>query len=141
MRRPYRAAEPVGVEELAAFAAAAYGAGCRLPADPFGPGTARPVLSVERDGTDLVLCLDLPLVERGEIDLVRSGGGGDLVVTVGGDRRVLALPVSLRHRQVVGARLADGRLRVHFADAGPENQAGLLPDQPEPAERKVRTSS
>jgi arsenite-transporting ATPase len=58
----------------------------------------------------------LPLAERGAVDAVRAGD--DLVVTVGGNRRVLALPAALRRCEVVGGDVgADGsgtQLRVRF---------------------------
>ena len=47
-----------------------------------------------------------------EIDLVRKGD--DLVLTVGGHRRLLALPSALRRCVIDGAALRDGRLRVRF---------------------------
>ncbi|MCX9190827.1 arsenic-transporting ATPase [Carbonactinospora thermoautotrophica] len=112
-RSPYRAAEPVGVEELAAFAAAAYGSGCRVPDDPFAVPDVEEPLSVERSGEQFVLSLALPLADRREMDLVRKGD--ELVLTVGSHRRVLALPGALRRREIVGAELRGGRLRVRFA--------------------------
>jgi arsenite-transporting ATPase len=106
-RSPYRAGEPVGLEELAAFGAEAYGTG-----DPLALPPPRELMSVARtrDGFDLLL--DLPLAERHEIDLVRRGD--ELVVTVGSRRRVIALPSVLRRCDVAGAALRDGRLVVSF---------------------------
>ncbi len=40
--------------------------------------------------------------------------GDDLIVTVAGRRRVLALPIALRRCEVVGGRYADGELQVRF---------------------------
>ena len=56
--------------------------------------------------------LALPLGERGEVDVVRRGG--DLVVTVGSYRRVMALPGMLGRFSVTDARLEWGRLQVAF---------------------------
>jgi arsenite-transporting ATPase len=54
----------------------------------------------------------LPLARTDELDLTRTGD--ELAVTVGGHRRVLALPSALRRCTVVGARLAADRLVVRF---------------------------
>ncbi|HEU0131355.1 MAG TPA: ArsA family ATPase [Mycobacteriales bacterium] len=106
-RSPYRAGEPVGVEELAAFAAEAYGS-----ADPLALPPAREPMTVSRTDTGFDLALDLPLADKRELDLVRKGD--ELVVTVGSRRRVLALPSVLRRCRVSGAALRDGRLVVSF---------------------------
>jgi arsenite-transporting ATPase len=103
----YLPAEPVGLAALREVGAALYGC-----ADPAPTGPAAPQLRVEAEGDALVLCLPLPLAERGEVDAVRAGD--DLVVTVGGYRRVLSLPSALRRATVVGGRLEDGLLRVRF---------------------------
>jgi arsenite/tail-anchored protein-transporting ATPase len=59
-----------------------------------------------------VLSLALPLAERAAVDAVRAGD--DLVVTVGGHRRVLSLPSRLRRCEVVGGDFDGARLRVRF---------------------------
>ncbi|MDQ1711316.1 MAG: arsenite/tail-anchored protein-transporting ATPase [Frankiaceae bacterium] len=105
---PYRAGEPVGLEELAAFGAEAYGA-----TDPLALPPARELMSVTRTETGFDLALDLPLADKRDLDLVRKGD--ELVVTVGSRRRVLALPSALRRCAVSGAALAEGRLVVSFA--------------------------
>ncbi|MEK7253040.1 MAG: ArsA family ATPase [Actinomycetota bacterium] len=61
---------------------------------------------------EVILALRLPLVERGEVDVVRHHD--EVYVTVGPYRRSLVLPDSLRRREVIGARLADGELWVRF---------------------------
>jgi arsenite-transporting ATPase len=104
---PYRAGEPVGLEELAAFGAEAYGA-----ADPLALPPARDLTTVTRTGAGFDLALDLPLADKRDLDLVRKGD--ELVVTVGSRRRVLALPSALRRCDVSGAALRDGRLVVSF---------------------------
>jgi arsenite-transporting ATPase len=70
------------------------------------------VLDVERVDEGFVLGLDLPLARREDLELGRRGD--DLVVTVAGRRRVLALPGALRRCTVAGAALRDGRLAVTF---------------------------
>jgi arsenite-transporting ATPase len=104
---PYRAGEPVGLAELAAFGAEAYGA-----ADPLALPPAHDLMSVTRTADGFDLCLDLPLADKRDLDLVRKGD--ELVVTVGSRRRVLALPSALRRCDVSGAALVDGRLLVSF---------------------------
>jgi arsenite-transporting ATPase len=107
----YLPAEPVGLDALAAYGEQLYGG-----ADPLGvPPEVRP-LHVESVGEEAVLSMPLPLADRAEVDLARAGN--DLVVTVGGQRRVVTLPEWLTSRPVSTATLAGGRLIVHF---------GLLP--------------
>jgi arsenite-transporting ATPase len=107
---PYRSCEPVGVAELAAFAAEVYGED-----DPFEPPSAQSPVRIEREpGQDVRLHWDLPFAARDEVDLARHGD--ELVVTVGSYRRVLAMPAALRRCDVVGAGLQDGALVVRFAD-------------------------
>jgi arsenite-transporting ATPase len=112
-RSAYAPAEPVGVEALAALGEGIY------PGDPVGGVPDRPTLSVERTVDGYALVLPLPFVVRGEIDLSRTGD--ELVVSVGGERRMLTLPSALRRCTVRGARLEgpddggpDGRLVVRF---------------------------
>ena len=104
----YRGDEPVGLAALLEVGEQLYG-----EADPAAavPGLAD-LLEVRADGEAFVLSLSLPLARRSELDLTRSGD--DLVVTVAGHRRVLALPSLLRRCTVAGAGLVDGRLQVRF---------------------------
>ena len=107
---PYAAAEPVGLTALRAVADDLYG---QLPGQD--PAAARPhsdAIRVEPDGTDFVLRMRLPLVEHSEVDASRSGD--DLILTVAGHRRVLALPSLLRRCEVVGGRFAADDLVVRF---------------------------
>lgn len=108
----YRCAEPVGVSALGALGTELYGDDDPLAAVPPGP---RPEVRrvADDDGDRYELALDLPHVERGELDLARTGD--DLVLTVAGHRRLLALPGVLRRCLVTGAELRDGRLVVSFA--------------------------
>ena len=109
-RSAYRSGEPVGVEELEAFAAAAYG-----DSDPFTPPVGESPVSVRRTPEGAVLRLALPFAGKGDVDLGRHGD--ELLVTVGSYRRVLVLPTALRHQRVVGARLEAGALQVRFEAA------------------------
>ncbi|MFF0271141.1 ArsA family ATPase [Kribbella sp. NPDC004536] len=109
---PYRVCEPVGVEELAAFAVEMYGGD-----DPFSRATDDTSLWVDRhidtDGRTYTLTMPLPLASADELELARHGD--ELIVTVGSYRRVLPLPAALARGVVAGARLDEGRLQVRFA--------------------------
>jgi arsenite-transporting ATPase len=59
------------------------------------------------------LSLPLPLVDRGDLALSRSGT--DLVVTVGDVRRRIALPSVLQRCTTEGASFTGGRLVIDFA--------------------------
>ncbi|WP_427894654.1 ArsA family ATPase [Kribbella sp. GL6] len=109
---PYRVCEPVGVEELAAFAVEMYGGD-----DPFSRATDDTSLWVDRhidtDGRTYTLTMPLPLASADELELARHGD--ELIITVGSYRRVLPLPAALARGVVAGARLDEGRLQVRFA--------------------------
>ena len=102
---PYRACEPVGVEELAAFAVEMYGKD-----DPFARATDETSLWVDRhidtDGRTYTLTMPLPLASASELELARHGD--ELIITVGSYRRVLPLPAALARGVVAGARLDEG---------------------------------
>jgi arsenite/tail-anchored protein-transporting ATPase len=108
---PYRSCEPVGVAELAAFAAEVYG-----DDDPFGPPSGGNPVRIERDDDagEVLLRWALPFAARDQVDLARHGD--ELVVTVGSYRRVLAMPAALRRCEVRGAGLQDGALVVRFQE-------------------------
>jgi arsenite-transporting ATPase len=104
---PYAAGEPVGVEALLTFAETLYAG-----SDPTAVVATEELLSVTRDSDGFLLSLSLPLARLEDLVLARSGD--ELVVTVAGHRRLLALPSALRRCDVAGARLVDGRLVVRF---------------------------
>lgn len=106
-RFEYAAAEPVGAVALAALARGSYGQD-----DPVGEAVGLAPMAVERTVDGFALTLALPFASRGEIDLARTGD--ELVVGVGGGRRIVALPSALRRCTVDGAKLSDGRLVVRF---------------------------
>ncbi|WP_033252360.1 ArsA family ATPase [Kitasatospora phosalacinea] len=94
-----------GLEELAERL---YAAGAPRPPAPADPRTE------DRLAAENLLLWHLPLpgADRGELELLRRGD--ELVLGVGGYRRVLALPSALRRCTVSGAGLADGVLSVRF---------------------------
>ena len=105
---PYRASEPVGLEALTELGEELYGG-----EDPGADAAdAEDLIGLERSTDGFVLSIALPLARRDEVDLARAGD--ELVVTVAGHRRVLALPSALRRCVVGGATLVEGRLRVRF---------------------------
>ena len=108
-RSSYRPCEPVGVEELAAFATAAYG-----DDDPLALPTGEEPMTVTRTRSEATLRIALPFVAKTDIDLARHGD--ELVVTVGSYRRLLALPSALTRQTVAGARIEDGVLQVRFEE-------------------------
>jgi arsenite-transporting ATPase len=109
-RSAYQPSEPVGVGQLTAFAAAAYG-----DDDPLAPPAGESPVTVRRTPTGATLHLALPFVDRAEVDLARHGD--ELVVTVGSYRRLLALPTALRQHEIAAARVQDGALHVRFRSA------------------------
>jgi len=123
---PYWAGEPVGPDALREVADTLYGDG---PALDTGAPASGPPLVVEPDGDGHLLRMRLPLAERGEVHAVRAGD--ELVVTVGGHRRIVALPLTLRASLVAGGSYRDGELRVRFRP-DPER----APRRPRPRPRR-----
>ncbi len=111
--------EPIGVQRLSELAS-----GMFADVDPMSGGATS--LGIQVSGSDgwYQLSLPLPLVERGDIALSRSGT--DLVVTVGDVRRRIALPSVLQRCSTEGASFQQGRLIIDFAadpDLWPANLA------------------
>jgi arsenite/tail-anchored protein-transporting ATPase len=117
---PYRGDEPVGLPALREVADSLYGG---LPgADPAAAVETGPLLELseldgvlelpDADGARYQLSLQLPLADRDEVRASRTGD--ELVVTVAGHRRVLALPSVLRRCEVTGGSVTDGRLVLRF---------------------------
>jgi arsenite-transporting ATPase len=108
-RSPYRPAEPVGADALAAMAEDVYAG-----ADPVARADGEGPFRVTRGEQGATLHLALPLVSRAEVDLARHGD--ELVVTVASYRRLLTLPAVLSRFDVVGARVEQGELQVRFQE-------------------------
>jgi len=107
---PYLAGEPIGVDALDALAGVT-GADGR-PAPGLLDDVEVPRMRVEADGADFVLTLPLPLVSAGMVGMARRED--DLLLEVGGQRRVVTLPSVLRRCIVRGAAVGSGELRVRF---------------------------
>jgi arsenite-transporting ATPase len=104
----YAEREPVGLSDLLDLATATYAG-----SDPLAIVSAPEPVEVERLSSDeYVLAIGLPHARRPDVHLARKAD--DLVVTVGGHRRAIALPSVLRRCTVDGAALRDGQLRVRF---------------------------
>ncbi|MDQ2958964.1 MAG: ArsA family ATPase, partial [Actinomycetota bacterium] len=107
----YRPAEPIGLEALRGVADELYGE--QPGQDPAALTETGPLLSVTAlADAEYQLSMRLPLAGKGEVSATRSGD--ELVVTVAGHRRVLALPSVLRRCEVTGGSVADGRLVLRF---------------------------
>ncbi len=100
--------EVVGEEMLLRMAQATYGD--RDPAEFFAHSSPQ---RIDKDGSDYVLTLKVPFVDRSAVDLSRHNG--ELYVTVGNYRREISLPRVLAKRDTAGATIQDGELRVRFA--------------------------
>jgi arsenite-transporting ATPase len=107
LRAELAAQEVVGLDALAAFGTALYGA-----LDPAARLGETEPMRVSPEGDALVLSVHLPFSDRGEVELARTDD--ELLVAVGPHRRAVVLPDSLRLREVAHAGFADGRLRVEF---------------------------
>jgi arsenite-transporting ATPase len=114
-RSPYRACEPVGLSELAAFAAELYSGD-----DPFRRQSGADPVDVRRVDGRVELRLALPFAHVGDVDLVRHGD--ELVITVGSYRRLLALPAALRKAGPCRASMQGGSLVVRFDPPDPQGE-------------------
>ena len=99
--------EVVGETMLDRMALATYGD--KDPADRFVTSSPQ---RIEKVGVDYVLTLDVPFLDRADVDLSRHNG--ELYVTVGNYRREITLPRVLAGRETAGAAIDDGKLRVRF---------------------------
>ena len=99
--------EVIGVATLSRVAAEVYG-----DRDPSLPFVDAPPLRFVDDDRQTTLELRLPHALGRSLDLKQRGD--DLIVTVGGWRRQLPLPPSLRGRAVRSARFSTGALVIRF---------------------------
>lgn len=110
------ATDVVGVDALTALGSELWSGH-----DPMRRLVDRRPVRLGRDGDAFELVVDLPFADRDDIDVCRSGD--ELIITLGAHRRSLALPEALRRREVGGARVGDGALRVRFGDPLPASRA------------------
>ncbi|HEU5473987.1 MAG TPA: ArsA family ATPase [Actinophytocola sp.] len=110
----HRAAEPVGTAALLDLADELYAG-----ADPLArTHRPAPLLSVRAAGAAQELVIALPLTDTADLDLARAGD--DLVITVDGVRRLIALPALLRRHTVTDAEAGPDGLVLRFEpDGGP----------------------
>jgi len=99
--------EIVGIERLRRFAGEVY-----RDVDPLAVLHEHDPMEIVANGDARVLVLELPFADRDDVEVGRRGD--ELLVTVGPYRRAIVLPDSLRHRDVTGAKLRKGRLRITF---------------------------
>ncbi|MDQ6877112.1 MAG: ArsA family ATPase [Candidatus Dormibacteraeota bacterium] len=109
--------EVVGERMLMRMAEATYGT--RDPAEHFATSSPQ---RIDKVGSDYVLTLKVPFVDRSEVDLSRHNG--DLYVTIGNYRREISLPRALAKRDTAGASIQDGELHVRFARRSESVAAG-----------------
>ena len=107
---PYLAGEPIGADALDELADATVADGRAAP--ELLDDVDVPRMRVEADGADFVLTLPLPLVSAGMVGMARRED--DLLLEVGGQRRVVTLPSVLRRCIVQNAAVGSGELRVRF---------------------------
>lgn len=125
LRAELAADELVGFDALRTFAAGLYG-----DLDPSALLHEGEPMQVVRKGTGYELVLELPFADREDLELGRRDD--ELLIRVGGYRRALLLPDSLKRRPVGAASLRDGRLRITFA-GDPARAA-----KPRPAAKRSR---
>ncbi|MGE4427197.1 MAG: ArsA family ATPase [Solirubrobacteraceae bacterium] len=114
LRAPYFDREVVGDGPLERLADALFSE--VDPAAVLHDGPAREVLV---DGDTVTVRVGLPLADRDDVALRRSGG--DLIVEVDGRRRSIHLPATVAHYRPSGAQLRDGTLTVTLtAPASPD---------------------
>ena len=114
--------EMVGVARLRDLATELYG-----DSDPIADFHATNPFRVSDSGDDVVMEMDVPFVEKSELEVFRHGN--ELYLEVGPYRRSFVLPDSLQRREVARARLDDGVLSVTFGPApagrrSPKNKPG-----------------
>lgn len=102
--------EMFGLEALRALAEEIFGD--EDPLRRFSLGSTHDI--VKSDGGYEVI-LNLPLVEKGSLDLSKKGA--ELLVRVGGYRRSVLLPDSMVRLRAAGARVEGDKLKVRLADA------------------------
>lgn len=99
--------EVVGLKMLARMGDTIYGK--QDPSERMYLGSPQ---RVEKSGSEYVLSLKVPFIEKDEIELARHDS--ELTIKVGGYRREVSLPRVLAQRATVGASMDEGELHVRF---------------------------
>lgn len=108
----FQASEVIGAAALARVARELYGE--RDPSEAF---RVAPPLRFRRERGKTRLEVSLPHAAAGSVDLKQRGD--DLILTIGGWRRQLALPASLRGHAVTSAKLSRGTLTIDLEEDNP----------------------
>jgi len=101
--------EMYGLESLAALAEDVFGE--KEPLQVFFRGAAHEIV---KNGGGYDVVFNLPLVEKGSVDLSKKGA--ELLVRVGSYKRNVLLPDSMVRLKASGARFEGDRLRVRLSD-------------------------
>ena len=111
LRAPYFEREVAGPAMLDRLGAALFGE--RDPAALLRDSLAQ---TIELDGDEASLRVELPFAQRGDVALQKVGD--ELVLRVEGQKRTIVLPAPLAARRLTSASFGDGALVVRFAAAG-----------------------
>ena len=109
---PFMPTEPIGIEDLSAFARQLFGE--RDPAEAMAD--IQP-FEIVADGDHWRLLVHLGSVTSEEVDVSRRDD--ELLLVVAGVRRSLLLPASLASRSIVDAQLEGGTVEVTFGGTEP----------------------
>ena len=101
--------EMYGLKALGAMAEEIFG-----DKDPLGRFYHKSAHDIAKVDGGYEVILNLPLVEKGNVDLSKKGA--ELLVRVGGYRRSVLLPDSMVRLHAAGARIEGGKLKVRLAD-------------------------
>jgi arsenite-transporting ATPase len=99
--------EMVGLDRLRLMAGELYGEN-----DPITSFHARSPFRIVEENGIVTMELDIPFIERAELDVFRRGN--ELYVQAGPYRRSFVLPDALHRREVTRAKLDQGTLQVDF---------------------------
>jgi arsenite-transporting ATPase len=113
LQAPFFEREVIGAEMLDRLAGSLFGGAGIDPAAVLHDAITQ---SLEVDGDQATLRLALPLASKGDISLKKIGL--ELVVSVAGQRRTIALPAALSGFTPSTARFDDGALEVSFHGVG-----------------------
>jgi len=104
---PHLGREVFGLELLSQIGEGLYG-----DRDPAAVFHSEPAFRVEHTGAEYVVALSLPGASAADVEAVQHGD--EMVVTVGNQRRNVALPSFLAYFELADTELADGWLRARF---------------------------